>query len=275
MRRSGVNRVSLGAQSFHDHHLRTLGRGHRASRIARSVDAVRDGGIGRLSLDLILAIPGQTRQDLARDLSRATALAPDHISAYVLEIEKGTPFERMVARRELPGPDDDRELRHLRIAVAQLAAAGYDRYEVSNFARPGAESRHNLAYWRDRDWIGLGAGAHSHVGRKRWRNHEDPADYAQAIARRGTAAENVEETRPPMAVFEALMMGLRLAEGVDLDVLAATYGHDIRDAARHVRVLGEYGEAGLLDLDGSRLRLTPRGMELASRVLESLLPDES
>jgi len=269
---AGVNRVSLGAQSFSASHLRTLGRIHDAPAIGRAVDLLRAGGIGRISLDLILAVPGQTLAEQARDLSRATALEPEHVSAYVLTIEEGTAFQRMVAEGRLPAPDDERDLAHLHVAVEQLAAAGYERYEISNFARPGARSRHNLAYWSDEDWIGLGAGAHSHAGLGRWKNVDDPGAYARAIAERGDATAWREESRPEVGLFDALMMGLRLVDGVDLDRLERRFGLDAR--ACHAGALEAHVRDGLLALDGSRLRLTPRGLDLASWVLRSFLPEE-
>ncbi len=271
LRDAGVNRVSVGAQSFDDAHLGTLGRIHEASQIGRAVDRARAGGIARVSLDLILAIPGQSLAEQARDLSRVTALEPDHVSAYVLTIEEGTPFERLVRRGRLPEPDDERDLSHLHLAVHQLAAAGYARYEISNFARPGEASRHNLAYWRDADWIGLGAGAHSHAGRSRWKNVDDPAEYARAIDARGAAVEWTEESTSEVALFDALMMGLRLVEGVDLDELASRLGVDARE--RHATAIEKHVRAGLLLVEGTRLRLTPLGLDLTSYVLRSFLPD--
>jgi len=271
LRDAGVNRVSVGGQSFHDKHLETLGRIHQAVHIGRAVDALRAGGIERVSVDLILAIPGQSLAEQARDLSQLTALAPEHVSAYVLTIEDGTPFDDLVRRGRMPKPDDDRDLTHLHVAVSQLAAAGYERYEISNFARPGEASRHNLAYWRDADWIGLGAGAHSHAGRTRSKNIDDPAAYAHAIAETGTAIEWSEDTSPEVALFDALMMGLRLVEGVDLAALEARLGVDARTL--HAESIARHVRAGLLELEGTRLCLTPRGLDLTSYVIRSFLPD--
>jgi oxygen-independent coproporphyrinogen-3 oxidase len=267
---AGVDRVSVGGQSFHEAHLRTLGRIHQAAQIGHAVDRLRAGGIERVSLDLILAIPGQSLGEQARDVSCVTALGPDHVSAYVLTIEAGTPFDALVRRGRLPAPDDDRDLAHLHVAVAQLEAAGYLRYEISNFARPGEASRHNLAYWRDQEWVGLGAGAHSHAGRTRWKNVDDPAAYARAVATEGTAVEWSETPSAEVALFDALMMGLRLVEGVDLDALEARFGLDARTL--HAAAIAEHARAGLLVLEDSRLRLTRRGLDLTSYVLRSFLP---
>ena len=267
---AGVDRVSVGGQSFHEAHLRTLGRIHQAAHIGHAVDRLRAGGIERVSLDLILAIPGQSLGEQARDISSVTALGPGHVSAYVLTIEAGTPFDALVRRGRLPAPDDDRDLAHLHVAVAQLEAAGYPRYEISNFARPGQVSRHTLAYWRDQEWVGLGAGAHSHAGRTRWKNVDDPAAYARAVATQGAAVEWSETPSAEVALFDALMMGLRLVEGVDLDALEARFGLDARTL--HAEAIAEHARAGLLVLEDSRLRLTRRGLDLTSYVLRSFLP---
>ena len=152
--RRGVTRVSLGVQSFDDRRLAVLGRIHQAADAVRSVEMLRDGGIEHVSLDLMLATPGQTLGEQQRDLARAVALEPEHVSTYVLTFEEGTAYTRLLAEGRLDPPDEARDLAHLEAACETLADAGYRRYEVSNHAKPGRESRHNLAYWRDADWVG-------------------------------------------------------------------------------------------------------------------------
>jgi oxygen-independent coproporphyrinogen-3 oxidase len=271
LRRHGVGRVSLGAQSFHDERLKVLGRIHDAGAIARGVEVLRDEGVPRVSLDLLLATPGQDLDEQRRDLERAVALAPEHVSADVLAYEEGPPFARARERGRLPGPDDDRDLAHLRLACETLAAAGYRRYEVSNHARPGEESLHNLGYWRNAEWIGLGPGAHSHVGGRRWKNLDDPARYAARVTARGEAEEWSERPDAPTALFESLMMGLRLAEGVDLDVLAARHGMDARVV--HADALARHVADDTLVLEGPRLRCTDRGLDVLNAVLLDLVPE--
>jgi oxygen-independent coproporphyrinogen-3 oxidase len=271
LRRVGVDRVSLGVQSFDDRHLRTLGRIHGASDAVRAVELLREGGIARISIDLILAIPGQTLSEQERDLARAIDLGPEHVSAYVLTVEEGTGFARLVSEGRMPPPEETRDLAHLHLACDALAAAGFRRYEISNHARPGAACVHNLGYWGDADWIGLGAGAHSHVGRRRWKNEDDPARYARRASTPGGAVAWAETATPAVALFEAVMMGLRLIDGVDLDDLARRTGADLRE--RHREALDERLREGLLALDGARLRLTARGLDLASWVLRGFLPD--
>lgn len=269
---AGVNRVSLGAQSFDDRVLQILGRAHDAEATPRSVAQLRAGGIERVSLDLILAVPGQTIADQLRDVDRALALEPEHVSAYVLTIEPGTVFERWVKSGRLPEPDTDREAEHLAVVTDRLNAAGLERYEISNHARPGARCLHNLAYWESRPWTGVGAGAHSYDGRRRWKNVDDPAAYVKRIVDAGEAVEWVETPPPSVAAFEGLMMGLRLTDGVDLDALAARVGFDLRSS--HAEVIERHLSSGLVTLEGARLRATARGTDLLSYVLRDFLPDD-
>jgi oxygen-independent coproporphyrinogen-3 oxidase len=270
--RAGVTRVSLGAQSFDDDVLARLGRIHRAEDTRRAVRAVRAAAIDDLSLDLILAAPGQDLRAQEADLEAAISLAPDHVSAYVLTVEAGTPLARAVERGEVAAPDADREAAHLALAVRVLEASGFRRYEVSNYARPGRPCRHNLAYWRGADWIGLGPGAHTHVRPRRSKNVDDPAEYVARIGRGGLAAEWVETAPPEVVLFEALLMGLRLVDGVDLQELTERTGRDPR------RLFGvaiaRHAEAGLLVREGDRLRATARGLDLLSRVLVDFVPEQ-
>ncbi len=271
LRRAGVNRVSMGAQSFHAHHLQALGRIHDVDDTERSAATVKAGGIERLSLDLILAVPDQTLAEQARDIQRVLALEPEHVSAYVLTYEEGTVFTRRMRQGLLPAPKPERELAHLHLVCEQLERAGLARYEISNFARPGAESRHNLGYWRNVEWLGLGAGAHSHVGGRRWKNVDDPAGYAQRIAGDGEAHTWHEQVEPAWQLFESLMMGLRLIEGIDLDVLDARFGLDVR--TEHAQALERHEASGFLVRDGARLRLTPKGLDVANAVIGDFVPD--
>lgn len=272
MRRAGVNRVSLGAQSFDDRHLHSLGRIHQAADTLRSAELIRAGGIERLSLDLILAIPEQTLSEQAHDLEQVIEIAPEHVSAYVLTFEPGTVFTRAMEAGRLPAPVDERDLAHLHLACRRLEAAGYARYEISNFARPGAESRHNLAYWRNVDWIGLGAGAHSHVAGRRWKNIDDPAAYARRVRDPdGSPVEWREAVTAPVSLLESLMMGLRLNVGVDLDELAERHGVDLRQT--HAEALALHAAHGLVERDAGRLRLTAAGFDVANSVIADYLPE--
>jgi oxygen-independent coproporphyrinogen-3 oxidase len=272
MRRAGVGRVSMGAQSFHDHHLKTLGRIHDAADTARSVETLRAGGVPRVSLDLILATPNQTLAEQAFDVERAIELEPDHLSAYVLTYEEGTVFTKRMRQGRLPPPRPDREIKHLHLVRDVLEAAGYARYEISNFARPGEESLHNLAYWHNVQWLGLGAGAHSHVGGRRWKNIDDPAAYGAAVTATKAPEAWSESVSPALRLFESLMMGLRLVDGVDVDELSERHGIDPRVAHADAIALHEAG--GFLQLEGAQLRLTTKGLDLANAVIGDFYPDE-
>jgi len=272
LERAGIDRVSLGAQSFDDEVLATLGRIHDAAATLRSCELVRTSRIARLSLDLILATPGQSLTAQERDLERLLELQPEHVSAYVLTFEPGTIFTRRLQQGRLPAPIAERDLAHLHLAVARLGAAGLDRYEISNFARPGCQCQHNLAYWRNLSWLGLGAGAHSHAAGRRWKNVEDPGAYIRAVAGRGERVQWREEMPTPVQLFESLMMGLRLIEGVNLEDLSRRHGLDVR--GRLAAALGRQEAQGLIERNGAWLRLSERGLDLANSVLLDYLPEE-
>ena len=252
----GVNRVSLGVQSFDDRLLRFLGRQHSAAVAFRTVSEALELGFS-VSLDLILGLPDQ---DVHRELKNALALGVSHVSAYTLQIEPGTPFA--IAGLE---PDPDREAEHFQVARDELGDAGLVRYEVSNYARPGAESRHNLAYWRLREWGGLGPSAAAHLF----------ADAAGIVSRRfsNPPLPRWLAGEPPQVVAlsplefakEALMMGLRLREGVDLAALAQKSGLEIREAL--APTARELLEEGLLARAGERLVPSDAGMDQLHRVV--------
>jgi oxygen-independent coproporphyrinogen-3 oxidase len=261
-------------QSFDDRRLKVLGRFHDASDAVRSVEMLREGGLVRFSVDLMLATPGQTVAEQRRDVARAVDLRPEHVSAYVLTFEEGTAFGEALRAGRMAAPDEERDLAHLRAAVEDLRAAGYRRYEVSNFARPDAESRHNLGYWRNAEWIGLGAGAHSHFDGRRWKNVDDPAEYARRIRERGEAVEWEERPSARQALFESLMMGLRLVdEGVDLAALSARHGVDAE--AEHGAAIARHVREGRLVREGARLHATEAGLEVLQRVLVDFVPDDA
>jgi oxygen-independent coproporphyrinogen-3 oxidase len=260
----------MGAQSFDARHLATLGRIHGPDEIGQAVEMLRAGGIGRLSLDLILAVPGQSLEEQARDAREAVALSPEHVSAYVLTYEEGTAFARRLAEGRMPAPSDEREWEHLHLVRQILEGAGLVRYEISNYALPGRECRHNLAYWRDADWIGLGAGAHSHLGDARWKNLDDPALYARRVLAGEDAREWTERSGPEVRAFERVLMGLRLAEGVDLEGIRRDLGVDL--ALLHGAAIEARVAEGLLAFEPPRLRLTPAGFDVANRVILDFAP---
>lgn len=266
-RAAGVNRLSLGAQSFHAHHLRTLGRDHSARDTRAAVDAARAAGLDDLSLDLIFAVPGETRAEWEEDLVTAVALQPAHVSAYNLTYEVGTPFHAWRGRGRLIPVDEDTEAAMAETTLEMLEPAGWARYEISSFARPGHASRHNLAYWSGADYLGLGAGAHSFSAAplpgRRWMNERQPERYMTAARTGGSAVASEERRSEGQARAEFCFCGLRQIAGVDTGAFRLRFGLDLSAAFPHVPALVA---DGLVEARGSRLRLTPRGLRFADAV---------
>jgi len=271
-RAAGVNRLSLGAQSFHAGHLRALGRDHGAADVRAAMEAARAAGFANLSLDLIFAVPGQTLADWEDDLGAALALAPEHVSAYALTYEPGTPFHAWRASGRLRPVDEDGEAAMAERTVERLAAAGYERYEISSFARPGFAARHNTSYWDGSDYLGLGAGAHSFSAEpapgRRWANERRPERYLAATRERGTAVATEERLSPAQARGEFCFTGLRQAAGVDLVRFRRRFGVALRTAFPHVeRLIAD----GLVEASGDRIRLTARGFRYDDTVAASFV----
>lgn len=257
LRAAGVNRLSIGVQSFVDRELALLGRRHDAARATDVVRDARAAGFDTLSIDLMIGIPGQTDGSFAASLARALELGPDHLSLYLLEVHAGSEMDALRHGRPRLFADDEAQRRRYLAMRARLIAAGYRHYEISNFARPGAECRHNLRYWRCQDWLGLGPAAHSFVDGRRFRHRPDLAAWlADPLA--------VEEL-PADPAAERVFLGLRLEEGIDPRLLeeAGVPGAEIR---RRVARL-----AGFVALEHGRLRLTPDGLLLSNPVLAELL----
>jgi oxygen-independent coproporphyrinogen III oxidase len=264
-RDAGVNRVSFGVQSFREAELRRLSRLHTADRARLAVREARAAGFDNISLDLMMWLPEQRLVDWLESVDAAIAAQPDHLSLYLLEVYPNAPLREEMARaRWSQAPDEDAEAMYL-TAMERLEAAGYTQYEISNVARPGRSSRHNLKYWRDEAWIGFGCGAHSTRDGVRWKNVSATEDYIRRIERHEPT--RVEERRMSQEeqLGDALFTGLRLNEGVDLAVVGERYGVDVW--ARFGRDLEPFLDAGWLKHEGTRLRLTRRGMLLAHEVM--------
>jgi oxygen-independent coproporphyrinogen-3 oxidase len=266
-RTAGVNRLSLGAQTFALHLLATLGRDHGPDDTQRAVEAARQAGIANLSLDLIYAVPGQRLAECDADLDAVVALGPEHVSAYALTWEAGTPFQRRRAAGRLAPVAEDDEAAMAAAVAARLPAAGLARYEISSWARPGRESRHNRSYWDGTDYLGLGAGAHSYAADpfpgRRWRNLRLPPEWRAAVASRGTAIADEERLTDAQARGEFCFTGLRQTAGIDMAAFAHRFGVSLEAAFPHVaRLAGE----GLVERSGERLRLTARGLLFADSV---------
>ncbi|NPB10002.1 MAG: radical SAM family heme chaperone HemW [Thermodesulfobacteria bacterium] len=263
------NRLSLGAQSFSPEGLRVLGRLHTVEQTKEAVLRAQEAGFQNLSLDLIFAWPGQTVEMLAREIEEALSLAPEHLSCYELTVEPGTPFEQAFRRGTLRKPREEEILAMFSLLWERLAAAGFEHYEISNYARPGRRCLHNLFYWRAEPYLGLGAGAASFLGGRRTKNLEDLKGYLSALEQ-GRRPVGEEEELDSEALFrEAVVLGLRLREGVLRRELRERFGFDL--AQYYAREIPFLEARGLVHWDGERLRLTARGLLLANVVFRELV----
>ncbi|MBT3350574.1 MAG: radical SAM family heme chaperone HemW [Nitrospinaceae bacterium] len=264
LRGAGFNRISIGMQSFNDEILSRLERVHTGNEAREAFHSTRRAGFSNVSLDLMFGTPFQSLAQATADVESALALGPEHISAYELTIEPGTNFGALHGRGELAGlPDEDTALEMWEMRDRLLSAAGYERYEISNFARKGFRCRHNLNYWLRGDYLGLGAGAHSLIAGKRIWNIARPDHYIESKDDPEVGGEDV--TDPNKAIGEALMLGLRLKEGVSLGDIASRCGADPEE--KFGEVFTELIDKKLLEHDNRTIRLTPRGTLLANQVL--------
>ncbi len=270
--RAGVNRVSLGVQSLRDESLRFLGRLHDADEALRAIE-IAARHFGRTSVDLIYALPGQSEAEWQTELGEALALGTAHMSLYQLTIEPATRFATDVRRGAFEPLDDDRAADLFALTRAMTGAAGLPAYEVSNHARPGQESRHNLTYWRYRDYVGIGPGAHGRRGGIATVRHRKPENFLEAVAKRthGIAEQRVLGRCEQAA--EALLMGLRLREGIDLAALAARFGTP-PGALIDEGKLALYRDLGLARREGARIGITEPGMPLLDALLGEIVRSE-
>ncbi len=268
----GVNRVSMGVQSFEDHILKLIGRRHTAGQVIDAVNYLRDSGIDNMSIDLIYGLPGQTVESWTQSVHQAIALQPKHISAYGLTYEEGTRLWHQRERGEVTEVPEEQCLMMYRILAECLQEAGYEHYEISNFALPGYRSRHNSSYWNDIPYLGLGAAAHSYDGSVRRSNPCDLKEYIDQVMAGNLPCE-VEILSQRERYDERVMLGLRTSDGVDATRLREDFGdeawrHFIREAQRHI-------DAGNLRLIGeSRYVLTSDGIMLSDSVMRDLLWDD-
>lgn len=271
LRRLGVNRASFGAQTFDDRELARLGRTHTAADARRTFDDLREAGFENISFDLIAGLPEQTLDAWSGNLEEALRLRPEHLSLYLLEVHEGTPLAEHIRRGLWRAPDPDLAAEMYTLLAGRTREAGYEQYEISNFARRGRESRHNMKYWTGAPYFGFGCSAHSFDGRTlRWSNERDTNAYV-ALAESG-ASTVVETTRLDErdASAESLFLGLRLlSRGVDLAEHRARFSSDVRE--RYADELKRFSEAGLVELDGDRLRLTPAGALLSNEVFAAFI----
>ncbi|MCF6388922.1 radical SAM family heme chaperone HemW [Mycobacterium sp. MBM] len=263
LRAAGFTRISLGMQSAATHVLKVLDRVHSAGRAPAAAVEARAAGFEHVNLDLIYGTPGETDDDLLRSLETAVGAGVDHISAYALIVEDGTALARRVRRGELPAPDNDVLADRYELLDAHLSAAGLHWYEVSNWSRPGGECRHNLGYWDGGHWWGIGPGAHSFLGARRWWNIKHPNAYAQALAEHRLPVADAEELDDTARHIEDVMLRMRLRSGLPRGLLTAP------ERRRADTALAD----GLLIAAADRLVLTDRGRLLADAVVRDLLDD--
>ncbi len=284
---AGFNRISIGVQSFHDGILAALSRRHSAVAASKAVKTARDAGFQNINIDLMYGLPKQSLGQWRHSLPHALDLHPEHISLYGLQIEPGTPLHRDVQVGKLPTPSDDLAADMYEVAMDDLADAGYEHYEISNWAKPGFRSRHNSAYWLNLPYLGVGPGAHSSLNGRRFANTKSPRGYIHAIANVDLnqvvqtsevdagvfAVDFIEVTSPQTAISETMMLGMRLAEGISKSEFHSRFNASLDNVYR--AEIEYLTDAGLIETQGERIALTRRGKLLANTVFEQfLLTDE-
>ena len=264
-RAAGINRLSFGVQSFRDSELQRLSRLHSAARAQDALATARAVGFDNISIDLMMWLPQQTREDWRQSVDTLVAVGPEHASLYLLELYPNSPLKEEMARSGWSlAPDEDAAEMYL-WSLERLDAAGYRQYEISNVARPGRESRHNLKYWQDGEWIGFGCGAHSTIEGTRSRNVAGTEDYIARVRSGQSATLERRELTREERLEDALFTGLRLSEGMDIEEVGRRYGVDVWD--RFGTDLAPFVAERLLVREGPRLRLTRDGMLLANEIM--------
>jgi oxygen-independent coproporphyrinogen-3 oxidase len=276
-RAAGFNRISMGVQSFHDDELRAAGRMHRRADVFSAVVALRSAGFENISMDLIAGLPHQTRESWEASVDALLSLSPEHVSIYLLEVDEGS----RLGRESLAGgarygagaiPSDDAQAEFYESSCARLGAAGYEHYEISNWALAGRRSRHNLKYWRREPYLGFGAGAHSFDGTMRWANAHDSARYVELIGKGISPREQIEPVTAAQALDEEIFLGLRQLDGIDLGAIAAQFNGEFSSrAAALAESLRRLQTEGLVETEGSRVRLAPARLAVSNEVFVELL----
>lgn len=260
-KRLGINRVSIGLQSVHENELKILGRIHTFDEFLNAYNLFRDAGFDNVSVDLMYGIPAQTIHSFELTLDRVLALSPEHVSVYGLIVEEGTPFFEMQDKLNLPTLDDECDMYYL--AHKKLTSLGYSHYEISNYAKRGRESQHNLKYWRDCEFVGVGLSAYSYLDGKRYGNGRNLADYL-----RGERILDVVELSREDVMYEYAMMRLRLMSGIDLAEYKDRFGVDFTEGREEL--IEKYCRLGLAELDSS-FRLNEKGFYVSNTILSELL----
>ena len=266
----GVNRASFGAQTFDDAELAKLGRSHTTADTVKTFADLRGVGFENVSFDLIAGLPGQTLAGWERNIKQALDLRPEHLSFYLLEVHSGTPLAEHIRRGIQPEPDDDLAGIMYQWMLQQAADAGYEHYEISNLCQPGFHSRHNVKYWTGEAYYGFGCSAHSYDGAtRRWSNHRDVLKYVSVIENGESAVVDEQQLSQTDVRAEAVFLGMRLMQGVDLRRYRESFGVDLRD--EHAEDLDRFCKAGLVELDGDLIRLTRTGALLSNEVFAAFV----
>jgi oxygen-independent coproporphyrinogen III oxidase len=258
----GVNRISIGVQSCNDSELRMLGRIHNSQTALKAIDSVRRAGFDNFSIDLIFGIPGQSLESWRQTLDIAVKRNPAHISAYGLTIESGTPLETLINSGKLIVVDDDAQVDMYRLLLKMMAQNGLIRYEISNFARPGKESRHNLKYWRDCNYLGFGPAAHSYDGSTRCANVRNLVKYVNLLGQNQLPVDFCEQLSLEQKTMERLLMGIRQADGVELASVISTIDEDS---------LESLCQDGLVLVANGKLLITEKGLPVSDKIIAQLI----
>lgn len=269
LRQAGFNRLSMGVQSFDDHLLKVLGRIHTSSEAIRSYEAARTAGFENINMDLMFALPDQTMRQWQHTLRTAVSLQPEHLSCYALTIEPHTPFHTMHQRGQLNLPDEHTELRMYLYTIRALTRSGYEHYEISNFARPGYRCQHNMAYWRNEQYLGFGPGAVSYRHGVRWKCLSNPRRYVQAVRNGLSLVEEEERLDADASLGETIMLMLRLRDGLDVKVVEERYGVNLPQ--RYAHQINRLQRLRLLEVTSDYWRITPKGLPIANTVCAEFL----
>lgn len=271
----GVNRISIGAQSFQPHLLKFLGRLHSVEETREALRIIQQAGFKNFNLDLIYASLGQSLSDLKVDLEEALSFHPPHLSLYNLTLEEGTPFHREYRAGRLRPLPEETEIAMAELIEETLSKAGLERYEISNYARAGFQSRHNMNYWQGGDYLGIGAGAHSYLRKRengvfgdRWRNEKNPGRYMEKVKRSGQAVAEKEHSDLRKAAAEFMFMGLRMIKGISIDEFSGRFGERPEDFYPQI---SDWLKDGLAERRDGRLRFTHRGLQVADSIFVSFV----
>lgn len=266
----GVNRASFGAQTFDDAELAKLGRSHNSADTLRTFAHLREAGFENVSFDLIAGLPGQTLEGWQQNIKQALELAPEHLSFYLLEVHSGTPLAEHIRRGIQPQPDDDLAGVMYEWMLEQAVIAGYEHYEISNLCSPGFHSRHNVKYWTAAPYYGFGCSSHSYDGEtRRWSNQRDVLKYVELVESGASPVVEEQQLQPNDVRAEAVFLGMRLMQGVDLRRYREAFGVDLRD--EHADDLDRFCKAGLVELEGDLIRLTRTGALLSNEVFAAFV----